>query len=809
MPRLWWLILLAAGAFVIFADVQRARRALHITNIDREQAVVDRASSTGYAGGKRWLIVPENHNRSYQWIAETQQMLAQGEWRVRRIDTENAPYGREVHSASPYRWWLAFVAWWDETLSVRPTGIAVERAALWSDPLLHLLLLALTTIFTARWFGAASAASFAAACATLYPFAGAFLPGVPQDRGLTAACALWSVLPLLAALRPSGPADGPGSQAPTKPDESRSQRLFLIAGIAGGFGLWIGAPHQVIVILGVALGALLGFARNAGRARAKEIPSLRLPWRTWAIGGALVSLLGYLVEYFPANMALRVEVNHPLHALAWLGVGEMLGLLQDCARERRGFWTTKRLVLLVAAVLAIAVLPVTAGWTKTALFPGELSDSRLVNLPQGAVARSLTAWLARDGFTIPSIAVCLSFAVVGLAAWSVLREQARETRAAFAIGLGPVLATVAIACARLAWWQIAGAVLIPLIVLALADWRASVRRRSWSAVLGAAVVAGTVALLPPSAVAGSIELTKTEVEALLERELAHWIADRAPASGGVVFGPPARTVRWCFHGGLRGIGSANWENRDGLAASVRIATATGGDEAQALLNERGITHLVLPSWDTDLNEFARWSHSNPNDAFIMALHNWALPTWLRPLPYRLPRGTGFEEQSVAVFALTEDSNRAASLSQLAEYFLEMGEIEKAAALRDALRRYPTDLGALVALARIEKTRGDNPAFVQAFQPVQTSVTNGLDRMIAWDRRVSLAVVLTWGGRAELAREQVRRCLTQINPDRIRSITTGSLYQLLVLAKAHDLAIEDPAQRALALRLLPAELRGRL
>ncbi|MEO7412696.1 MAG: hypothetical protein ABIZ81_05005, partial [Opitutaceae bacterium] len=133
---------LCACGFLVWTNIERARRVDAVTNTDREGAVADAASPTGYADGKRWLIVPEHNNRSYQWISETQQMLARDEWRLRHVDYENAPFGREVHAASPYRWWLGLVAWLEHVISGRPLGLSVERAALWADPLLHLSLLA-------------------------------------------------------------------------------------------------------------------------------------------------------------------------------------------------------------------------------------------------------------------------------------------------------------------------------------------------------------------------------------------------------------------------------------------------------------------------------------------------------------------------------------------------------------------------------------------------------------------------------------------------------------------------------------------
>src|SRR6185369_10591869 len=98
-----------------------------------------------------------------------------------------------------------------------------------------------------------------------------------------------------------------------------------------------------------------------------------------------------------------------------------------------------------------------------------------------------------------------------------------------------------------------------------------------------------------------------------------------PASRAVFLAAPERTPGMCFHGGLRGLGSPNWENAEGLAASTRILSATTADEAQALFNQRNVTYFVLASWDADLDEFVQWTSRNPNDSFLSAVKRWALP----------------------------------------------------------------------------------------------------------------------------------------------------------------------------------------
>ena len=796
----------------------RMQRVEYVTNTDNEEAVVDATSPTGYAGGKRWLIVPEHNNRSYQWIAETQQMLARQEWRVRHIDYENAPFGRAVHSASPYRWWLGLLAWGDHTFSGRPLGLSAERAALWADPLLQLLLIVVTTVFVARQFGGFSAALLAGGMVTLFPFAGSFLPGVPGDRSLSLFCALGSMLPLLAAQFGRVKSSGKGEPAALEATRAfeRVRRLFFIAGVAGGLGLWISAVHQTPLLLGIALGGILAAWIGSRDPKQKVAGTVGIaPWRAWALGGASSCLAGYLIEYFPTQVELRLQVNHPLYGLAWIGLGELLVLLESWLKTNGSFWTGRRIIWLVVAAGALAALPIALALSGTqAWFIGDQLASRLTSLPNGVIAKNFAAWLARDGLSGALVATCLPLLLLGPALWLLTRRQTDGgPRMAIALALGPLVVALVFAFLQLAWWSLCGGLLLTLLVTVTAALHPAENpprpRWLWSGFATLVFLPGLVQLIPSTAAAGKIEFTRLEVEGLLERSLAHWIADRAGPDGAVVLLPPDRTTSWCFHGGLRGIGTANWENRDGLAATIQLVTATTAEEAEAQLNQRGITHIVLPSWDSDLDAFVRWTLRNPNDAFIMALHRWALPVWLRPLPYQLPSVAGFEGQSVAIIQVTEESNPATATSRLAEYFIENRQLDLAAAAGEKLKLYPADLGALVALAQVERARSDAPALAKTFNTIVSTLSGGFDRSLAWDRRVSLAIVLAQGERSELSREQVRRCLEKIDEPRIRSLTTGALFRLQMLGKAYGLPISDPKLRELAQKLLPMELRQRL
>ncbi|MES1194791.1 MAG: hypothetical protein ABUL65_02780, partial [Opitutus sp.] len=135
-------------------------------------------------------------------------------------------------------------------------------------------------------------------------------------------------------------------------------------------------------------------------------------------------------------------------------------------------------------------------------------------------------------------------------------------------------------------------------------------------------------------------------------------------------------------------------------------------------------------------------------------------------------------------------------------------MDQATAVAEALKRYPADLGAQVARLEVELAAGVTPEFEPSLNAVVARLARKADRTLPWDQRVALAVVLARGKQMPLAQEQLKRCLAEADAAKLRSLTTGALYRLQVLAKAFNTTLPEPLQ-AQALELLPAEVRSRL
>ncbi len=811
LPRLWALVPVCACAYVVWADQGRAARVGYVCGLEgraRSADVLSAASPTGYADGQRELIVPEGNEDSFAWIAQTQQMFALGQARVRHVDYENAPAGHEVAAASPYRWWLGLVAWLDREATGRPAGFCVERAALCADPLLHLALVAGGAAFVAWRFGGFAAALLSVGLVGFFPFASRFLPGMPDQRGLAEILAFSSVLLLLPGLE--GRLGG-------SPSARGARAWFALAGAVGALGMWVSVPTQAPVTAGIVLGGLLEAlvrrrAPGGDAAGGRAAP----PWRTWSLCGGAAVLAAYLAEYFPGDMGpFRMESVHPLYGLAWMGAGELLARASAWIAGGGPGRSARDLAAIALSAAAVAGLPAAHWATGGPTFLAKDSLwARLGGLPNSPVAASSRAWLAHGWASPAAAATLLPLAAAALAAWLVLRpEGGSRARPLLAVALGPAAVAAAFASERLGWWGIVDATLLPLVVAGAAGGAPAAGRPRgrwlWAAVVLASAAPGVALLSPQGPVGQATVLSPSESEQLTERHLAHWLARRSGAQGAVVFAPPRETAALAYFGGLRGIGTFAADNAAGFGATLSIAAAPTMEEAESGLRSRDVRFVVIPSWDPFFEDFARLylvkKYADRSSLLVRALRTWNLPPWLRPVPYQLPVGGG----SVLVFEVVDEQSPAAAASRLAEYFVETGDLDRAAAAAEALRRFPGDLGALAAREQVQSARGDAAAAARTLESLLARLSNGGDRYLAWDRRVSVATVLAREGRIELARGQTRRCVADLNEARLRSLSTGSLYDLLVIARAFGIEIEDPGLRDLAISLLPENLRGRI
>ncbi|HEU5080579.1 MAG TPA: hypothetical protein VFT72_15310 [Opitutaceae bacterium] len=813
--RAWILAPIFACGLLGWSYVAWIKHVDYLTRVGSAEVKSDSASPTGYAGGVRRMIIPGHNQESLRWIIETQESLARGKGRIRRIDYENAPFGHETNSPSVYRWWLRLVGWFTRIFSSLSFGRSIEAATLFADPILYLILFVSTVASAARCFGKQAAAVLAVAFATLVPLTHSFVPALVDSRGLAIIAIVWSVFPLVLGLRALA-----GETGASLEKSSRCYRLarrwFIVGGVAAGVGLWISVSTLVPVLVGIFLGALVAaWVARQEPSKSHAIPDKAL-WQIWSLSGGITCLAAYIIEYYPAHLGgWQLRAVHPLYAIALSGGGAGLGraMALICRQKTKWDWTDVVIGLLAAA--SLLALPVTMRKLQDVGFLAtDLSAFRVTNFPGGASGTNLWSWLVHDGLSSLLWTIALPTLVLLPAVGLLVRRSTPLTsRASLAIALGPAAVALGFACWQLSWWtMLDGLLLVVLVVLTHAIRATYASRRSFIFFLGLLILVllpGGVRQVENARLAGQTGLTRPELMELVERDLAHSLARRVGKEGAVILVPPDETMALCYYGGLRGLATFNSENKAGFGAAVRIASATTAEEAFELIQQRGVTHIIMPSWDPYLDEYARWGLGRVEGSFIESLKHWNLPPWLRPVPYQLPAVSGLEGQSVAIFEVVDEQSAATSASRLAVYFIQMGQLDAAASTAQSLRRFPADVGAWVARAEIELARGSDADLAATLKVLLPMLTSGADRSLPLDRRLGLAVVLARTQHKDLAREQVRRCLSTIDEAKVRKLSSSALYHLLVLSKGLEVPFSDAKLHTLALEFLPADWRTRL
>jgi hypothetical protein len=534
----------------------------------------------------RYFTVPD----AYAWLCHARDFLREPGWRKRWTHMDNPPQGRPMHWSQSYIWGIAGLARAFEACGIADSREeALELGGVWIGPLLQWLCLALLCGWLWRRWGAWSALAFAAMGASMAALR--FHPLEPDHHGLQAMAvvACWA-----------GLAFGRfGWVAPGTDEGAKARRDFRASGIAGGMACWIGGTAWLWCWGGVMAAALIGLQAFGGGGGAGRRAEAGL-WRRWGGAGAGACLFFWALEYAP-HFEMRLEANHPLHALAFLGAGEVFFRLAGMRAEGRAGW--RDWLAIGAGLAGMALLPVCIVfgpeawfWPKSAslamlhrhfimefhspldgLRPSEwagtwlreTSGLLLAPLPllflyaterrepqRTAEAATLLWWLASLGLFLWMWRWCVPFAAAG--AWTVA-TAAGMARGAARWHRWPVVACVA---GMLAWGG------------AEAAWRW--RKESRTA-------------------AGEEEAPAWGEAAAVKRLIRRW-AEKWPAAEG----EDVRWVGWmgdapalAYFTGQASLGSFYWENRDGLAAEhAFFADARGGRRAEAIARERGLTRLA-------------------------------------------------------------------------------------------------------------------------------------------------------------------------------------------------------------------------
>lgn len=772
----------------------------------------DLHSPTGYQFGQRSeLLSPDG----YHWVMQTQRMLADGDLRVRKVDYDNYPAGREVHWSSGLRWWIGGLAWFRSVFDGSPMPLAVEQAAVWANPLLQLLFMAVLVPLVWRWQGGAVAALLALCMVTVASFGDLFAFADPDHHGMVAMCGLFTVLFLLKG--GGGWAIGDGNRF--------YRRWFVASGVAGGAGLWVSSATQVPVLIGIGLGAVGGawwFGRSAvaGKGQVRSVPEL---WRWWSMAGAAASLFFYLLEYSPSHFGMRLEVNHPFYAIAWLGGGELLFRLTRWLTGGGFAKSSGEQVLVVVAAVGFALLPLTILLSGDSTF--WVGDRLLWALHRDYIVE-FCSLLRRLQDLEPSRWVFLLNPLpllVLILSWLLFRGGlAAVWKARLCVALAPALVFLGLAVYQVRWagmgcalWLV---VLVQVLGLLARGEAKPVVSRGWK--IGLAIL-GLLVLLPVpfqaaatgfSLVRGQKGISKHDLRLSVMRDLARWLRARTGVAEGVVLGGPSTTTALIYHGGFKGLGTLYWENKDGLHSMVDIFSATRDEVARDLIKSHGITHIVVVSWDAFAAESARLAlglrrgEEAPQNTFQARLvKGHGCPFWLRPVYYPAPELAALQDDFVLIYEVVPEQSREEAALRFGQLMFDRGELQNAEKFFNALvRHFPDYLPGWVALAQVQLCLERAEAFRVSCGRVAALQAVGSAGLALGDR-IDLATVLASAGDSEGLRNQIRLCVAAAEEAALRKLNANTLLCFVLFARDTGEGASRPEIMRLAIELLPADM----
>jgi hypothetical protein len=607
-----------------------------------------------------------------QWyVMHTVQLLRDGAMRVRSTRLDNAPFGRDVHWSSVLPRLAAATA---TCLAAQNGGSAAEHvttAAILVPVIMHLFGAGLLLLVCWRAWGFPGAAAMAAMYLASKLIVDHFTPSDMDHHGLSETLAMGQIIAVQAGL-----------WAGTRGGETASLEYrqpiawWVVSGVFGGAALWINAQTALLALAASALALIVCLSVPPFGIRERLRPADLL---AWGVSGGLVSMLLFCVEYLPAVWSRRLEVNHPLWALSWLGGATCLATF--VGPRGQGLLASRPCLLLAARLasgLAAALPIVVVGLLRAEVFIP--SDPFIYRLHIAAI-REYEPLLTFYGKVEDTWTVLVSFlpqvcAAILTGCWLLVRGNDRGRIAVGVVFFGVAALVVQAASILQVRWQhlaagIWAAYAAALIAGLLAANLSPLKRR---------MVCGTVLATMGAAVApamlrgtdAAVELRQAAANfsrgfapTLILREIAHWLAcDTAPRQP-VVFTDPSTATELAFYGNCKVIGTLYWENAAGLKRTAMLFQEADEEAFRNALAAAGVTHIVIPSWaglasaqayDFDADGPDRGAREP--SVVDRLVDGQEAPAWLEEVPTRLPEMFGMTRSRVKIYRVRSESMRS-------------------------------------------------------------------------------------------------------------------------------------------------------
>jgi hypothetical protein len=623
------------------------------------------------------------------WVRNATDLAEQsGVWRLRRTTSDNAPFGREVHWSSGWAWWLIGLGAIERAFTGDPWPKAIENMSVWAHlPVLLLCVMAFSW-WVARRAGAAAGALTAFALFGHPGMYEGFWPANPDHHGLLSMTVFGLVCGAL--LAGAGWWKESDNESVLPRSLSQARRAMVVSALCGAVGMWISAASVVMPIAetGVA-GVVVAMLLRSGL-RSKGFHFAPEVWRLWGRVGAGASVLLYFLEYAPNHLGMRLEVNHPLYALAWWGGGEAMARIGTRLASDGSFFgagTARWLIGLLPSLVAMSIAPLVALLGPVAWF--SLRDPFLLGIHR-QITEFLPIWSITGKWHLT-----VMFAAMTVPVWAAIALLARrnvpvEVRLAIGFAVACAALATAQACLQVRWYMIASGPQILLSVLVVTGVFATRRpmeaiRWRWASAMGVCLL-----LYLPWPVVNARDLWKVgyfKPDILVDwvaRDLAGALRATYPTDDIVVLADPVFSVQVGYFGRIKTLGTLYWENAEGLKAAAAILAAYNDEEAAELIRQRKVTHVVLlEDYDFTAQYFVLVHPQAAPEDFrrtlgARILYDHQPPLWLRPLQYSTPSNMPSFPHRVLAFKVDFDQSPAEAHYRRGQFHLHLGETALAA-----------------------------------------------------------------------------------------------------------------------------------
>ena len=625
----------------------------------------------------------------YMWNRNAEHLGENGEWRVQHTDFDNAPKGREVYWSSAFAWYLRGLGEIHRAATGDSLRNSIFRMSIWANPILLALAIGIFSTVCARRFGPLCGTVIAIGMVGVPTFYEGWMPAYPDHHGIIA----FFILGMLFGIAWAGagwvqPADGKDFAPPRSLKQAKHGMIF--SGICGAACTWFSAFSIVMVALGIGVAALVSVAVYGDFNRRKTKGDEFHPevWKVWGISAALGSLFFYILEHFPSHLGMRLEVNHPLYALAWLGGGwGIYAFSRWFVRSDRRLnnipWTELFLCILACSILPGFIL------LSGSEFPYYIElDPFIIRLSANiAEGLPLITRINMGGLTWQSAIGWFPVLLLLAFALQFSRKTGSGTKAVLLFLSIPVLFITALQFYQVRWGMLAGPLYIALAGIVVPQvWLLVPRRAPSRLVVAALLLSYGYSLVAPTfrntfGIAWSqfcsgdkIAITAGQGLALLHRQMARAILDDANGQPVVVLSSPNSSVLLAGLGGFKAIGTLYWENVEGLKTAAAGLNTQSDQEALAFMKEHGVTHVSLMTWENFIGPYfgilypkGAPGKSYENSFGKRALFDKVIPPWARPLafpPNDLSKGL---QQTILMLRVAPEQSMNEAKFHLARY----------------------------------------------------------------------------------------------------------------------------------------------